>query len=199
MSQRVLAILGSYRPGHTIDQAAQAVLDGARERGAEVEVVQLRERHIEFCTNCRACTQLPGEAPGACPLEDEMAGLIDRIERADALLLAAPVNFFAVNALFKRFMERLVCYAYWPWEGRGPQLRRKQRPKRAVLLTSTAMPGWMARFTTSAMKSLAITAKTVGARPVGRLYLGLVAMQPDQSQTEKVRRRAHRLGERLVG
>jgi len=185
MSQRVLAILGSYRPGHTIDQAAQAVLDGARERGAEVEVVQLRERHIEFCTNCRACTQLPGEAPGACPLEDEMAGLIDRIERADALLLAAPVNFFAVNALFKRFMERLVCYAYWPWEGRGPQLRRKQRPKRAVLLTSTAMP--------------AITAKTVGARPVGRLYLGLVAMQPDQSQTEKVRRRAHRLGERLVG
>ena len=199
MSQRVLAILGSYRPGHTIDRAAQAVLDGARERGAEVEVVQLRDCPIAFCTNCRACTQAPGAAPGKCPLDDAMADLIARIERADALVLAAPVNFFAVNALFKRFMERLVGYAYWPWGKAGPHLRRKQRNKRAVLLTSTAMPGLMARFTTSAMKSLTMTAKTVGARPVGKLYLGMVAQRTDEPLAGRMGRRARQLGARLVG
>jgi multimeric flavodoxin WrbA len=41
-----------------------------------------------------------------------MATLTQKIETADGIVLASPTNFYTVAALFKRFMERLVVYAY---------------------------------------------------------------------------------------
>ena len=83
----------------------------ASEAGAETEGVHLRDYTIEFCRNCRQCTQTPGDAPGYCVHQDGMRDLIARIEATDALILASPTNFALVTAVFKRFMERLVVYA----------------------------------------------------------------------------------------
>ena len=47
-AMRVVAICGSYRQGGAIDQAVEAVLVGAREKGAETKTFHLREQHIEF-------------------------------------------------------------------------------------------------------------------------------------------------------
>ena len=58
------------------------------------------------------CTQAAGETPGQCVLGDGMATLIQKIETADSFVLASPTNFYSVTALFKRFMERLLVYAY---------------------------------------------------------------------------------------
>jgi len=101
---RVLAINGSYRDDGLTDQAVEALAQALRAAGAEVEIVLLREYPIEFCLNCRACTQLPGTAPGACVRKDTMRELIDKIERANCYILAAPTNFGSVTAIFKRFM-----------------------------------------------------------------------------------------------
>jgi multimeric flavodoxin WrbA len=102
MRRKVLGIVGSYRKGGTIDQAVSTVLAAAAAGGAATEKVYLLDSRIEFCTNCRNCTQHPGPDPGRCFLEDDMAGLIERVERADALVLGAPVNFGNVNALTQR-------------------------------------------------------------------------------------------------
>lgn len=54
---KVLAIVGSYRKGGIIDTATDEILASAREEGAEAEKIYLIDKHIEFCTNCRSCTQ----------------------------------------------------------------------------------------------------------------------------------------------
>ncbi len=59
---RVTAIVATYRKGGMIDSAVAEILAAAREEGAEVERIDLIDKHIEFCTNCRACTQEPGAA-----------------------------------------------------------------------------------------------------------------------------------------
>jgi multimeric flavodoxin WrbA len=105
---RILAINGSYRPGGAMDQAVAIAAEAARHAGAEVEVIHLRATPIEFCQNCRACTQEAGPDPGACVQHDGMATLVGKIEAADAFILASPTNFYAATAVFKRFMERLV-------------------------------------------------------------------------------------------
>lgn len=171
---KVLAIAGSYREGGVIDQAVDVAVDAARSAGAEVDVVQLRRFSIEFCTNCRECTQRPGEAPGECVQRDGMRQIVDRIEDADAFILASPTNFYAVTALFKRFMERLVVYAYWPWGAPAPKYR-KPPAKKALLITSAAAPSLIGRLFYTSLKELKATARTIGAKPVDRLFVGLAA------------------------
>ena len=72
MSARVVAIVGSYRRGGATDSAVEAVLEGARVKGAETQTFRLTEQHIEFCRNCRACTQLPGAERGRCEQQDDL-------------------------------------------------------------------------------------------------------------------------------
>ena len=141
---KVLAIAGSYRDGGIIDQAVDVAVRIARNAGAEVDVVRLRDYPIEFCRNCRECTQAPGDAPGECVLNDGMRELVRRIEAADAYILASPTNVYATTALFRRFMERLIVYVDWPWGARAPRLRNKTPGKRALVIASAVAPsvGW---------------------------------------------------------
>jgi len=195
---RILAIDGSYREHGITDQLVAAAVDGARAAGAEVEVVYLRDWPIEFCLNCRHCTQEPGEAPGECVQQDRMAELIARIEGADGYILASPTNDYTVTALFKRFTERLLVYAYWPWDRPAPRLRRPKPGKQALLLSSCAAPGWMGRLFYSTFRQLKLTARTVGARPYRSVSAGLVGMQQEPHLPERARRRAHALGRALA-
>lgn len=197
--KKVLAINGSYRDGGITDQAVEALAQAIEATGAEVEIILLREYPIEFCLNCRACTQLSGAAPGECVLADGMQDLIDKIERADSYILAAPTNIGSVTAIFKRFMERLVVYAYWPWDMNGPQFRKAQTPKKkALLVTSCAAPGILGRWFFETDKQLKTTAKTIGAEVVGSLFTGMIAKEKKPKLPESVRAKIKVLAGRLV-
>lgn len=198
MGKRVVAIVGSYRRGGTIDVAVDAVLEGARQAGAVAETIYLRERHIEFCLNCRSCTQEAGPGHGVCVQDDEMAGILAKLEGADGVVLASPVNFYNVTAIFRRFMERLLGYVYWPWGQGAPRGRRPTHALKAVLVASAAMPGPLLPVCTGAARALRNTARVMGARTVGRLWIGLAASQPDWRPPERVLAKARRLGRRLA-
>jgi len=197
-ARRVLSINGSYRDDGITDQAIEAAADALRQSGAEVETIQLRDYPIEFCLNCRACTQEPGDAPGRCVHGDGMRGVIEKIERADAYILAAPTNFDSVTAIFKRFMERLIVYAYWPWGAPAPKFRKAKLPKKkAILVSSSAAPGFMGRWFFGSAKQLKMTARVIGANPVGILFTGLIAGEPDTRLPPRMRRRAIALAAKL--
>src|SRR5664279_2990778 len=196
---RILAINGSYRDDGITDQTVEAFAQALEAAGDEVEIILLREYPIEFCLNCRVCTQHPGSAPGECVLHDGMQELIEKIERADCYILAAPTNFGSVTAVFKRFMERLAVYAYWPWDMNGPQFRKAQLPKKkALLVSSCAAPGIIGRWLFGTDKQLKMTAKTIGAEVVGTLFTGMIAKEQQPKLTEGVRARIKALAGRLV-
>ena len=196
---KIIALVGTYRKGGIVDSAVDEMLDAAREAGAEVEKIYLIDRDIEFCTNCRACTQQPGERRGRCVLNDGMEDLLDRIERADGLILASPMNFWSVTAVMKRFIERLVCYAYWPWGQGAPKTRSTRRDKRAVVVVSCAAPAFLARLRTRMSGLLKTAADLLGAKTVGVLFMGLSAMKEHQHLSGRNRKKARMLGTRLAG
>ena len=199
MSAKVVAIIGTYRKNHVSDTAVSHVLESAERQGAKVHRIYLIDRHIEFCTNCRACTQQQGDARGKCPIDDDMSAILDRVESADALVLASPVNFFSVTAVTKRFQERLVCYAYWPWESGAPKFRMKKATKPAVIVTSAACPAPLARILIrGSIKGLKSIARCVGARVVKTLYFGMVATTPQGNLTQKERIRCRNAGFKLI-
>ncbi len=149
---QLLVVNGSCRENGVIDSAVKVAVETASEAGATIEVIYLRDFPIEFYRNCRQCTQVPGEAPGACIQQDCMHELVDKIEAADGYILPprlisiSPTNFYSITAVFKRFMERLIVYAYQPWGSHAPKLRKKKATKRAMLIASSAAPGLMGRF-----------------------------------------------------
>jgi len=196
---RILAINGSYRDDGITDQTVEALAQAIEAAGAEVEIILLRDYPIEFCLNCRACTQQPGEVPGECLLHDGMQGLIAKIERADGFILASPTNFGSVTAVFKRFLERLAVYAYWPWDKNGPQFRKAQAPKKkALLVSSCAAPGIIGRWVFGTDKQLKMTARTIGAEVAGSLFTGMIAKQQHPKLQDVVRSRIKVLAGRLV-
>ena len=196
---KILAINGSYRDDGITDQTVEALAEAIEATGAEVEIILLREYPIEFCLNCRECTQQPGAEPGECVHHDGMQELIDKIERADCYILAAPTNFGSVTAIFKRFMERLAVYAYWPWDMIGPQYRKAQAPKKkALLVSSCAAPGILGRWIFGTDKQLKMAAKTIGAEVVGSLFTGMIAREQHPKLPEGVRAKIKTLAGRLV-
>jgi FMN-dependent NADH-azoreductase len=174
------------------------VLEGAREKGAQTHIIYLRDEHIEFCTNCRQCTQKPGTERAQCIQQDDLEQILQEIEEADGIVLGSPVNYWNVTAIFRRFLERLAGLIYWPWGQNAPTQRSKLLPRKAVLVASSAMPGFLIPIATGAAKALRITAKCLGAKPVGNLWIGLVSQEPQPQLSARTLKRARRMGWKLA-
>ena len=197
-NKKVTAIVGTYRKNHMIDTAVDEILDAARSEGVETKKIYLIDRQIEFCKNCRTCTQQEGREPGKCCIDDDMASILAEIEESDALVLGSPVNFGTVTAVMKKFIERLVCFAYWPWGMNAPKVRDKEMTKRAVVVASSAAPSLLARLMTGTTRLLKKAAGLMGARTVGVLFIGLSSQEEKQQLPKRIRAKAKYLGKKLV-
>ena len=195
--KRILVINGSYREDGATDQVVELVLQQLQ--GVDTDVVKLREYPIEFCLNCRECMQQPGSWPGRCVLDDGMAALVERIEAADAYILAAPTNLGSVTAVFKRFMERLAVYGYWPWGKPAPRLRKAGLPpKKALLISSSAAPAIFGKWLYGSRKQLRTAAQAIGARPIGLIFSGLVSQQKQPRLPPRTVARAKSMARQLL-
>lgn len=194
---KVVGIVGSYRKNGTIDSVVSEILAEAENKGAETEKIYLVDRHIEFCTNCRTCLQQPGEERGKCIWQDDMDEILQKIDKADSLVIGAPVNFGNINALTRKFLERCVCYGYWPDRAATPKLRKPKRTKKAILVSSSAAPAWMARLLTGALGALKDLAKMLGAKPIGVIWVGLVEAK-NTDLPLRIKRQAKQMGEKLA-
>jgi hypothetical protein len=197
MAKKVVAIVGSYRKDGTTEAAVDAILEGSREGGVQTTKIRLIEKRVEFCTNCRSCTQIPGRERGWCIQKDDLESILGEIDRSDGVVLASPVNFYDVTAVFRRFMERLIGYSYWPWGLWIPMLRVKKPSRRAVLVSSGGMPGFLLPLATGAPRALRRAAKMMGAEPVGTLWIGRAAMEKPRLSA-RVAAKARALGARLA-
>jgi len=182
MSQKIIAVLGTYRKDGITDQIVEAALRSASSHGAQTEKVYLSDQDIKFCKNCRCCGKSkPHDRRGECVLRDDMNNLLDKIDIADGLILASPINFYTVTAVMKRFVERLIVYAYWPWEQPMPRERVKAMTKKAVVVTSSACPAFIAKLLMpNATQILKDSAKTMGAKVVSAIHFGAVCQQENQ-------------------
>ena len=196
---KILVINGSYRANGITDQLIETMVQELKSAGAVVKTVPLRNYPIEFCLNCRECTQQPGSLPNTCVHDDAMRQLITSIEESDAFILASPTNFGSVTALYQRFLERLMVYSYWPWNINAPKYRKANEPKKkALLISSCAAPGVVGRWIYGTRKQLKTTGQMIGAKPVGTLFTGLIAKDPNHNLSDKVQSNAKALAAKLL-
>ena len=193
---KVVGIVGCYRKRGVVIAAVEAVLAGARENGADTHLFSLAECNLNYCNNCRKCSQEPGQERGRCGQFDDLESILREVEEADSVVLASSVNYGGVTAVFRKFMERLTGFYYWPWGQPLPQLRQLPTRK-AVLVASSGMPGLFIPLFTDARRALRRTASMLGAKPVSTLWLGRYGWRLDCRLLEHDAERARNVGRRL--
>jgi len=108
---KIVAIYGSpRRKGNTATLLKEAVR-GARESGAAVEEVVLRDLKISPCLEIYGCKQA-----GECAIKDDFQKVRDLILNARGLILASPIFFYSVSSHTKILMDRfqsLWVKKYW--------------------------------------------------------------------------------------
>ncbi len=103
---KVLGIQSSPNADGLTARTAKAVLRGASEEGATVEIVNLNELDIKPCLACEGgwgkCRR-----EGTCVIDDEFQPLRDKIHSADATVFATPVYWGDLSETAKIFLDRL--------------------------------------------------------------------------------------------
>jgi multimeric flavodoxin WrbA len=101
---KILGISGSPRSKNSRTlKLVQAVLDGARTEGAEIELVDICALDINYCIGCQVCFET-----GECVQADDLTELVDKMLSADGIVLGSPVYINGVTAQLKTMIDRLA-------------------------------------------------------------------------------------------
>jgi len=104
---KVLGIVCSARKGGNTEILVKEALDGAKETGANVELLKISEMKITPCDGCTTCHQ-----SGECRIKDEMQKVYKKILAADGIILGSPVYFWAISGQAKTLMDRTYALRY---------------------------------------------------------------------------------------
>ncbi len=102
----IIALYGSPRRGGNTARLLQEAVAGAREAGAEVEEIYLRDLKISPCLEIFQCIKT-----GECAIKDEFPEVLAKLQQARGIMLASPIFFYTVSAHTKIFMDR--CQSLW--------------------------------------------------------------------------------------
>lgn len=103
MNKNVLIISASPRKGGNSDTLCNQFRKGAEEAGHQVEKLRLAELKIDYCSACYACKKM-----GHCVKQDDMEQVISKMRKADVIVLATPVYFYAMCAQMKTMIDRTL-------------------------------------------------------------------------------------------
>lgn len=103
---KIIAIYGSPRRNGNTSLLLQKAVQGAREAGAEVEEVVLRDLKMSPCLEIYGCKK-----DGRCAIKDDFQNVYDQILACKGLMLASPIFFYTVSAHTKILMDR--CQSFW--------------------------------------------------------------------------------------
>lgn len=106
-----VVIAGSPRKGMYSDRLAEAY--SSRKENSEV----IYARSLK-AGPCKACEYCHGKGNGICVQKDDMADALERIRKADEIVLFSPIYWWQVTSQMKLVIDRLYAMNHKEWEGK---------------------------------------------------------------------------------
>ena len=105
---KALFINGSPRKNGNTAQLLKRAMDGAKEAGTEVELVNLYDRSLNYkgCMSCFAC-KIKGGKKGVCSFKDDLQPILQKAVETDVLVCGSPNYCGYPSAALRAFMERM--------------------------------------------------------------------------------------------
>ena len=133
---KITAIYGSPRRKGNTAELLQRAVKGAREEGALVEEIVLRDLKMSPCLEIYGCLQ-----SGRCAIKDDFQKVYDTLLASQGLMLASPIFFYTVSAHTKILMDR--CQSLWVkkfWVDKMPAGRQEVK-RRGLFISVGATKG----------------------------------------------------------
>lgn len=128
---RILGVVGSARSMGNTEVLIKHALLMTQTKGAEVEMIRLTDLRIDPCRGCMLCVLKSAE----CPLSDDMDFLLRTLERADGMVLGAPVYFMGAPGIIKMIVDRFLMVKQGQYDG-----------KKAVIIGVAGQAKWGRMF-----------------------------------------------------
>ena len=184
MEKKFLGIVGSPRKKGNTHLLVEKILEGARDGGADTEIILLGDKEIRECDGCHACWK--GKP---CKHGDDMNALFDTVAGSDIIVFGTPVYWYGPTALMKAFIDRCVYF-------NCPENREKIRNKIAIL----AIP-FEEEDPKTADLTVALFTKSLGyleMRLAETILAPGVTKRGEIREREQVLQRGYELGRRMA-
>lgn len=105
---KIVAINASHRGDKGFTQfLLEKLAAGAREAGADFDIVALSKCRINQCIGCEVCHTEKSYLKCIFEDKDDVKSVFDRMRAADIIVFATPVYVFGMSGLMKRFFDRI--------------------------------------------------------------------------------------------
>jgi len=115
---KVIAFNGSPRKKGNTNAALEMVLEEIEKEGIKVELIQMGSANLHGCNACGSCGKNKDER---CIIDDDLNGWVQKMKKADAIIIGSPTYFGGLSAQTKAFIDR----AGYVSRANGNMLRRK--------------------------------------------------------------------------
>lgn len=105
---KILFINGSPRKYGLSNQLMQVAVQGVRDAGGMIEIIHLYDYTIKQCIGCVSEDTKYCRYP--CLInDDDFNKIAEKIIKADGVIIATPVYWYAPSGILKNFIDRLTC------------------------------------------------------------------------------------------
>ena len=106
---KTIAILnGSPRKGNT-HQLIQQISAILTEMDYAIDYIHIPQFKIKSCLGCFQCIK-----KGQCVIQDDTFTIVDRLQKADGIIIASPIFVYTVSGLLKNFFDRTILMIHRP-------------------------------------------------------------------------------------
>jgi hypothetical protein len=110
---KAVIIKGSYHRDGFIALLTKNFVKGLTTNpNVEVQIIDLLDVNMKFCSGCLNCQKDKSRAIGECSIKDGTEHIMRDMLDSDLLVLASPIYVLGPTALMKRFIERCFCMEY---------------------------------------------------------------------------------------
>jgi multimeric flavodoxin WrbA len=120
--KKIIGFMGSPRENGNTHVLISKILEGAKSKGAQTELILLKDLDIKDCDGCLFCWKEDN-----CNKIDDMINLYSKLADLDVLILGSPVYWWGPTAIIKAFIDRFFYFGI-------TKNRNKIKGKKAVLV-----------------------------------------------------------------
>ena len=146
---KAIFINGGPRKKWSTYQMLEKAMEGAKDAGSEVEIINLYDYNFIGCKSCFACKLKNAKTNGLCAIKDEITPILEKALNADVIVMGSPIYFYFTTGVLRSFMERLM----FPILSYNPKVNEKNGEVESSLLGRTVPTAMI--YTTGAPKEAA--------------------------------------------